>query len=70
MTTIVDKWPEKHSIRSIRDSEGALLGFGVTAPGSKTIVKRFAEMRQALAALNETCDFIYGPMWRPRETVQ
>jgi hypothetical protein len=67
---IEDKWPSKHRIRTIRDETGLLLGFGTTAPGGKTIVYRFQTMGQALAKLNETCDFIYGPMWRPRESVQ
>lgn len=51
-----------HRIRTIRDSEGMLLGFGVTAPGSKVIVKRFPDMGMALHALGQTCDYIYGPM--------
>lgn len=59
---IEDKWPSKHRIRTIRDSDGFLLGFGMTTPGSQIIVHRFRDMRGALAKMTETCDFIYGPL--------
>jgi len=64
-----DLCPSAHRIKAIRDVDGSVLGFGTTAPGGKVIVQRFADMRGALTKLNETCDFIYGPMWRPRESV-
>lgn len=59
---IVDHWPAKHRIRPIRGHGGELLGFGTTNPGGKVIMQRFPDMMGALAKLNETCDFIYGPM--------
>lgn len=59
---MADLCPSAHRIRTIRDAAGLLLGFGTTAPGSKVIVHRFADMRGALTKLNETCDFIYGPL--------
>lgn len=61
---MIDKWPSKHRIKTIREDDGTLIGFGVTAPGGKTIVKRFRreDLGAALAALNQTCDFIYGPL--------
>lgn len=61
--------PSAHRIKTLREPDGTVCGFGVTAPGGQVIVTRWATMGAALAKLGETCDFIYGPMWRPRESV-
>lgn len=65
-----DVRPSAHRIKTIREPDGKLVGFGVTAPGGQVIVTRHASMMAALAKLNQTCDYIYGPMWRPREEVR
>lgn len=66
-----DKWPSKHRIRTIRDEAGMLLGFGLTAPGGKTIVQRFSHysLGSALASLDSICDYIYGPVRADQERI-
>jgi len=59
---MADLRPAAHRIRTLREPSGALIGFGTTNPGGGVIMHRFADMRGALTKLNETCDFIYGPM--------
>lgn len=57
-----DVAPSAHRILSIREPDGTVLGFGVTAPGGQTIVTRHRDMMAALAKLTEITDNIYGPL--------